>query len=94
MLVYLDLGDNEVGKTTLMGKLAGTVTDESKKGSGLEYHHLLIKDDYTEDTTRLGVWVRIKKKCLYANLCQIHDGEIIGDHTINELQEKILRSAL
>lgn len=62
MLVYLDLGDNEVGKTTLMGKLAGTVTDESKKGSGLEYHHLLIKDDYTEDTTRLGVWVRIKKK--------------------------------
>ncbi|XP_022688383.1 cytoplasmic dynein 1 light intermediate chain 2-like isoform X2 [Varroa jacobsoni] len=53
----LVLGDNEVGKTTLMGKLAGSTTDESRKGSGLEYHHLLIKDDYTEDTTRLGVWV-------------------------------------
>ncbi|XP_003739183.1 cytoplasmic dynein 1 light intermediate chain 1 [Galendromus occidentalis] len=53
--VLLVLGDNEVGKTTLMGKLAGV--EDPKRGSGLEYHHLLIKDDYTEDTTRLGVWV-------------------------------------
>lgn len=53
-------GDNEVGKTTLMGKLAGV--EDPKRGSGLEYHHLLIKDDYTEDTTRLGVWVSFRKK--------------------------------
>lgn len=51
----LVLGDNDVGKTTLVGKLQGT--EEPRRGSGLEYHHLLIKDDYREDQTRLGVWV-------------------------------------
>ncbi|KAK2190337.1 hypothetical protein NP493_84g05025 [Ridgeia piscesae] len=51
----LVLGENESGKTTLMAKLQGN--EEPKKGSGLEYMYLDVKDDYRDDHTRLGVWI-------------------------------------
>ncbi|XP_077526589.1 dynein light intermediate chain [Haemaphysalis longicornis] len=53
--LLLVLGDNESGKTTLIAKLQGN--DDPKKGSGLEYHYLYVRDEYREDQTRLGVWV-------------------------------------
>uniref|UniRef100_A0A0K8RAQ1 Dynein light intermediate chain n=2 Tax=Ixodes TaxID=6944 RepID=A0A0K8RAQ1_IXORI len=53
--LLLVLGDNESGKTTLIAKIQGN--DDPKKGSGLEYHYLYVRDDYREDQTRLGVWV-------------------------------------
>jgi len=49
------LGDTEVGKTTLIAKLQGV--DAPKKGSGLEYGYLDIRDEYRDDSTQLGVWV-------------------------------------
>ena len=39
-------GENESGKTTLMAKLQGN--EEPKKGSGLEYMYLDVKDDYRD----------------------------------------------
>ncbi|XP_023229854.1 cytoplasmic dynein 1 light intermediate chain 1-like isoform X1 [Centruroides sculpturatus] len=51
----LVLGDNESGKTSLVAKLQGI--EDPKKGSGLEYHYLTIRDDYRDDQTRLGIWI-------------------------------------
>lgn len=51
----LVLGDNESGKTTLIAKLQGV--EDPKKGSGLEYAYIDVRDEYRDDQTRLGVWV-------------------------------------
>ncbi|XP_078335551.1 cytoplasmic dynein 1 light intermediate chain 2-like isoform X10 [Crassostrea virginica] len=51
----LVLGDNESGKTTLVARLQGV--EEPKKGSGLEYYYIDVKDDYRDDQTHAGVWV-------------------------------------
>ncbi|XP_030378661.1 cytoplasmic dynein 1 light intermediate chain 1 isoform X2 [Scaptodrosophila lebanonensis] len=51
----LVLGDNATGKTTLIAKLQGV--EDPKKGSGLEYAYIDVKDEYRDDMTRLGVWV-------------------------------------
>ncbi|CAF2093514.1 unnamed protein product [Rotaria magnacalcarata] len=49
------LGDNESGRTTLVAKLQGN--DDPKRGAGLEYHYIDIKDDDRDDTPKLGVWI-------------------------------------
>jgi len=51
----LVLGDNETGKTTLIAKMAGLETP--KKGSGLEYNFIEVRDEYREDSTKLGAWI-------------------------------------
>ncbi|XP_046398402.1 cytoplasmic dynein 1 light intermediate chain 2 isoform X1 [Ischnura elegans] len=51
----LVLGDNESGKTTLIAKLQGV--EDPKKGSGLEYGYIDVRDEYRDDHTRLSVWV-------------------------------------
>ncbi|XP_058059179.1 cytoplasmic dynein 1 light intermediate chain 1-like [Anopheles bellator] len=50
----LVLGDNESGKTTLVAKLQGV--EDPKKGSGLEYAFIDVRDEYRDDATRLGMW--------------------------------------
>lgn len=42
----LVLGDNESGKTTLVAKLQGV--ENPKKGSGLEYAYIDVRDDYRD----------------------------------------------
>lgn len=37
------LGDNESGRTTLVARLQGN--DDPKRGAGLEYHYIDVKDD-------------------------------------------------
>ena len=49
------LGDNESGKTTLIAKLQAN--EDPKKGCGLEYAYLDVRDEYRDDHTRLGVWI-------------------------------------
>ncbi|XP_063239700.1 cytoplasmic dynein 1 light intermediate chain 2 [Bacillus rossius redtenbacheri] len=49
------LGDNESGKTTLVAKLQGV--EDPKKGSGLEFAYIDVRDEYRDDHTRLSVWV-------------------------------------
>jgi len=49
------LGDNESGRTTLVAKLQGN--DDPKRGAGLEYHYIDIRDDDRDDTPKLGVWI-------------------------------------
>lgn len=39
-------GDNESGKTTLIAKLQGV--EDPKKGSGLEYAYIDVRDDYRD----------------------------------------------
>ncbi|XP_058804730.1 cytoplasmic dynein 1 light intermediate chain 1 isoform X2 [Phymastichus coffea] len=51
----LVLGDNESGKTTLIAKLQGV--EDPKKGSGLEYAYIDVRDDDRDDQTRLSVWI-------------------------------------
>lgn len=42
----LVLGDNESGKTTLVAKLQGV--EDPKKGSGLEYAYIDVRDEYRD----------------------------------------------
>ncbi|XP_023345071.1 cytoplasmic dynein 1 light intermediate chain 1 isoform X2 [Eurytemora carolleeae] len=49
------LGDKESGKTTLIAKLQGN--EDPKKGSGLEYGYIDVRDEYREDHTRLSHWI-------------------------------------
>lgn len=49
------LGENEAGKTSLIAKMQGN--EEPRKGSGLEYHHMLVRDEYRDEHTKLGAWV-------------------------------------
>nr|XP_018909401.1 PREDICTED: cytoplasmic dynein 1 light intermediate chain 2 isoform X1 [Bemisia tabaci] len=51
----LVLGDNESGKTTVIAKLQGV--EDPKKGYGLEYAYIDVRDEYRDDSTRLSVWV-------------------------------------
>ncbi|XP_033229242.1 cytoplasmic dynein 1 light intermediate chain 1 isoform X2 [Belonocnema kinseyi] len=51
----LVIGDNESGKTTLIAKLQGV--EDPKKGSGLEFAYIDVRDDYRDDQARLAVWV-------------------------------------
>ena len=51
----LVVGDNEAGKTSLVAKMQ--CNDDPRKGSGLEYQHVLVRDEYRDDTTKLGFWV-------------------------------------
>ena len=39
-------GDKESGKTTLIAKLQGN--EDPKKGSGLEYGYIDVRDEYRE----------------------------------------------
>ena len=39
-------GDNETGKTTLVAKMQGV--EEPKKGSGLEFTYINVKDEYRD----------------------------------------------
>lgn len=45
----LVLGDNATGKTTLIAKLQGV--EDPKKGSGLEYAYIDVKDEYRDGTS-------------------------------------------
>lgn len=49
------LGDNESGRTTLIAKLQEN--EDPKRGAGLEYHYIDVKDDDRDDTPKLGVWI-------------------------------------
>jgi len=49
------MGDNQAGKTSLIAKMQGI--EDPKKGSGLEYHHTLVRDEYRDEHTKLGFWV-------------------------------------
>ncbi|CAF0841984.1 unnamed protein product [Rotaria sordida] len=49
------LGDNESGRTTLVAKLQGN--EDPKRGAGLEYHYIDVRDDDRDDTPKLGVWI-------------------------------------
>ena len=51
----LVLGDKESGKTTLIAKLQGN--EDPKKGSGLEYGYIDVRDEYRDDHTRLSHWI-------------------------------------
>lgn len=41
--------------------------EDPKKGSGLEYHYLLVRDEYRDEQTQLGVWV-LDGDAVYKNL--------------------------
>lgn len=49
------MGDKESGKTTLIAKLQGN--EDPKKGAGLEYGYIDVRDEYRDDHTRLGHWI-------------------------------------
>lgn len=52
----LVLGDNATGKTTLIAKLQGV--EEPKKGSGLEYAYIDVRDEY-RDGKYINVYLNI-----------------------------------
>jgi dynein light intermediate chain 1 len=75
----LVLGDNESGKTTLVAKLQGN--EDPRKGSGLEYAFIDVRDEYRDDQTRLNVWIL--------------DGEAQYQHLLNfALTEKTVENTV
>lgn len=67
-MVYL-LGDNESGKTTLIAKLQGV--EDPKKGSGLEFAYIDVRDDYRDGLYKI-------KEFLFINWCNISQ-QIVQD---------------
>ena len=63
----LVLGDKESGKTTLLAKLQGN--EDPKKGSGLEFGYIDVRDDDCEDHTLLNHAV-LDGDVAHANLLQ------------------------
>jgi len=59
----LVLGDNATGKTTLIAKLQGV--EDPKKGSGLEYAYIDVKDEYRD-----GGWISTKYLFVFANVSE------------------------
>ncbi|XP_071959273.1 cytoplasmic dynein 1 light intermediate chain 2-like [Antedon mediterranea] len=49
------LGDDESGKTSMAARLEGN--EDPKKGSGLEYTYIDVRDEDRDDITRCGVWL-------------------------------------
>lgn len=49
------LGDNESGRTTLVSRLKGV--ENVRKGIGLEYHYIDIKDEDRDEIPKLSVWI-------------------------------------
>lgn len=56
--------------------------EDPKKGSGLEYHYLLVRDEYRDEQTQLGVWV-LDGDAVFKNLLKYALNEInFSDTTI------------
>ena len=55
----LVLGDNATGKTTLVAKLQGV--ENPKKGSGLEYAYIDVKDEYRDGELFIYLFILIFK---------------------------------
>lgn len=49
--LVLNKGDSESGKTTLIAKLQGV--EDPKKGSGLEYAYIDVRDEYRDGKLKL-----------------------------------------
>lgn len=75
----LVLGNNESGKTTLVAKLQGV--EDPKKGSGLEYAYIDVRDEYRDDHTRLSVWV-LDGDAGHTNLLKFSLSEETFEHTL------------
>ncbi|CAL4063467.1 unnamed protein product, partial [Meganyctiphanes norvegica] len=75
----LVLGDNESGKTTLIAKLQGN--EDPKKGSGLEYAYIDVRDEYRDDHTRLSVWT-LDGDPAHAELLEFAVNDRLLEHTL------------
>jgi len=49
------LGENETGKTSLVAKVVGD--DDPKKGQGLEYHAINVRDEDRDEGVQMGVFI-------------------------------------
>lgn len=49
------LGENETGKTSLVAKVKGD--DDPKKGQGLEYHAINVRDEDRDEGVQMGVFI-------------------------------------
>lgn len=56
----LVLGDNATGKTTLIAKLQGV--EDPKKGSGLEYAYIDVRDEYRDGKKKIGNFEKKKSE--------------------------------
>lgn len=54
----LVLGDNATGKTTLIAKLQGV--EDPKKGSGLEYAYIDVRDEYRDGNVKIHLFSKKK----------------------------------
>ena len=67
-LFFFILGDKESGKTTLIAKLQGN--EDPKKGSGLEYGYIDVRDEYREGMIQFCLldYVLYKVTCYFCPL--------------------------
>ena len=48
-------GDNDSGKTSLIARMQGS--NNTSKGSGLEYQYMIVRDEYRDEQTQCGIWI-------------------------------------
>ena len=62
-MLFVILGDNECGKTTLIAKLQGV--EDPKKGAGLEYYYIDVQDEYRDGKLKADLKaIRLRVVCL------------------------------
>lgn len=77
-ICHMVLGDNESGKTTLIAKLQGV--EDPKKGSGLEFAYIDVRDDYRDGMKVLTSLIDLKLMIIltYNFSCRSYKAVCVG----------------
>ncbi|XP_015930089.2 cytoplasmic dynein 1 light intermediate chain 2-like [Parasteatoda tepidariorum] len=77
----LVLGDDDAGKAQLIARLQGS-GEKLRKGNGLEYHFLNVRDEYCENSTKLDIWMLDEDPCFQRLLKYVLNSDVISDTTV------------
>ncbi|GIX81918.1 cytoplasmic dynein 1 light intermediate chain 1 [Caerostris extrusa] len=77
----LFLGDNDAQKSQVVAKLQGS-GEKCRKGNGLEYYFLNVRDEYCENQTKLDIWVLDDDPSFQNLLKYVLNEDTISDTTI------------
>ncbi|GBM54345.1 Cytoplasmic dynein 1 light intermediate chain 1 [Araneus ventricosus] len=77
----LFLGDNDAQKSQLVARLQGS-SEKYRKGNGLEYFFLNVRDEYGENQTKLDIWVLDDDPSFQRLLKYVLNENTISDTTV------------
>ncbi|GFT94361.1 cytoplasmic dynein 1 light intermediate chain 2 [Nephila pilipes] len=77
----LFLGDNDAQKSQLVARLQSS-GEKHRKGNGLEYYYLNVRDEYGENQTKLDIWVLDDDQSFQRLLKYVLNENTISDTTV------------